>query len=72
MEQSLKNIPKQLKNLNGDWINWHYEQRQGKEKTYILRDPETIASELKEYLDNNPKVPVGISLTDDNKILQWL
>ena len=34
MEQSLKNIPKQLKNLNGDWINWHYEQRQGKEKTY--------------------------------------
>ena len=45
---------------------------QGKEKTYILRDPETIASELKEYLDNTPKVPVGISLTDDNKILQWL
>lgn len=45
---------------------------EGKEKTYRLRDPETIAAELKNYLDENPKVPEGISLTDDNKILQWL
>lgn len=44
----------------------------GKEKTYNLRDPEDIASELKNYLDTNPIVPEGISLTEDNKILNWV
>lgn len=37
-----------------------------------LRDPEEIGEELSHYLNERPAVPVGISLTGDNNITQWL
>lgn len=37
-----------------------------------LRDPEVIGKELSYYLNNKPKVPVGINLNTDNNITEWL
>ena len=37
-----------------------------------LRDPEDIGKELKVYLDSRPVVPMGISLTEPNNLLEWL
>lgn len=37
-----------------------------------LRDPEVIGKELSYYLDNKPQVPVGIKLSGDNDITEWL
>lgn len=37
-----------------------------------LRDPEDIGKELSYYLKNKPQVPVGIKLTGDNDITEWL
>ena len=39
---------------------------------YELRDPENIGEELKVYLDSRPTVPMGISLTEPNNLLEWL
>lgn len=36
-----------------------------------LRDPETIGKELTYYLENNPSVPLGISLDKANSIEEW-
>jgi len=37
-----------------------------------LRDPEDIGQELYYYLNNKPRVPVGINLVGDNDITSWL
>lgn len=38
----------------------------------ILKDPFDIAGQLKYYLDNKPKVPVGIKIDDDNSLTLWI
>ena len=35
------------------------------------RDPETIGRELRQYLDDRPQVPNGISLNKPNSIERW-
>ena len=37
----------------------------------VLRDPKTIGEELTFYLENKPKVPLGISLEKPNSIEKW-
>ena len=44
----------------------------GKGEQIELRDPCMIGEELSFYLDNRPKVPVGIALAGDNDLTTWL
>lgn len=44
----------------------------GKNNQIILRDPFTIGQELNTYLNDSPKVPNGISLSQPNDLIQWI
>ena len=44
----------------------------GKNKDLELRDPEDIGKELTYYLNNECKVPIGISITEPNDIVEYL
>lgn len=46
--------------------------RLGRDNQIELRDPCMIGEELSFYLDNRPKVPVGIALAGDNDLTTWL
>lgn len=41
-------------------------------KNIQLRDPEVIGQELNNYLKIQPIVPVGVDLTGDNDIIDWI
>ena len=38
----------------------------------LMRDPFDIAHELKYYLENNPKVPIGINNNGENDGIEWI
>lgn len=44
----------------------------GKAFNIKIRDPFDIGAELNYYLTNNPQVPVGIKINDDNNITEWI
>lgn len=44
----------------------------GKERTIELQDPFELGKELSIYLSSRPPVPLGINLTEDNDIIEWL
>lgn len=44
----------------------------GKNQDIIIRHPLTIGKELKYYLDNDSKVPLGISKNSPNSLTKWL
>lgn len=44
----------------------------GKEGTIQLQDPFELGKELSIYLSSRPPVPLGINLTEDNDIIEWL
>ena len=46
--------------------------RVGKQGQIELRDPCTIGEELSFYLNNRPKVPVGVTTTGVNNLTTWL
>jgi hypothetical protein len=60
-------------------LTWKFEDTQkkgtlryGKKLDIELRDPETIGKELTYYLNNDCKVPIGISITESNDIVKYL
>ena len=44
----------------------------GKEGTIELQDPFELGRELSIYLSSRPPVPLGIELTEENNIIEWL
>ena len=44
----------------------------GKEGTIELQDPFELGKELSIYLSSRPTVPIGIELTKENNIIEWL
>ena len=60
-------------------LTWKFEDTQkkgtlkyGKKLDIELRDPETIGKELTYYLNNECKVPIGITTTEPNDIVEYL
>lgn len=44
----------------------------GKEGTIELQDPFELGRQLSIYLSSRPPVPLGIELTEENNIIEWL
>ena len=42
------------------------------EHNIVMRDPFDIAEELTHYLEEKPKVPIGIVCDGDNSLTEWL
>ena len=77
MMQALEKIPNQLKSLTGDWLNWHYEKKDGKEKTIKVPEvpanwydkPQLTFEEAVARSAANPQKGIGIAFRTYNNIV---
>ena len=75
--QALEKIPNQLKSLTGDWLNWHYEKKDGKEKTIKVPEvpanwydkPQLTFEEAVARSAANPQKGIGIAFRTYNNIV---